>query len=498
MSNTNFSLNPNTLVSYLEKEPSKFTKKDLIVFINDHDIKMLNFHYVAEDGRMKTLNFVINSFEHLNELLSTGERVDGSSLFSHIKTGESDLYVIPRYRTAFLNPFSEVPTLDLLCTFFTKEGLPLESGPDYILHKANQALIEKTDYEFHAMAELEYYIISERDGLFHATDQRGYHESFPFNKMEVFRTEAMRLIAQCGGKIKYGHSEVGNFEVGEKNYEQNEIEFLPCPVEEAADQILIAKWVIRQLAYQYGVCVTFAPKITQGKAGSGMHIHTRLSKSGANGFVENGKISDIARKVIAGYLDLAPSLTAFGNTNPSSYFRLVPHQEAPTTICWGDRNRSALVRVPLGWTGKANMAQLINPLEEPDFSDYSYKQTVEYRAGDGSANIYLLMAALALAALHGLQMSNALQMAKDNYVDINIFDNAKATTNLKTLPDSCYQSALALEAQKEYFTIYNIFTEDLIANQITKLKAFNDQNLRAEIANDEYGLEKLVQQFIHA
>ncbi len=493
----NYKLRPNILVSYLEKEAKDFTKQDLITFAIDHHIKMVNFHYVAEDGRLKTLNFVINSQEHLSELLSAGERVDGSSLFSHIQAGESDLYVIPRYRTAFLNPFSEIASLDILCTFFTKDGVPLESGPDYILHKANKALKENTAMDFHAMGELEYYIISEKEDLFPAYDQKGYQESAPFNKQEDFRVEAMNLIAQCGGNIKYGHSEVGNFILGDYNYEQNEIEFLPSPVEEAADQLVIAKWILRQLAFQYGMSITFAPKITEGKAGSGLHIHTRLVKDGKNAMVDNGKINDTAKKVIAGYLDLAPSLTAFGNTNPTSYFRLVPHQEAPTNICWGDRNRSTLVRVPLGWTGTSDMAKLINPLEEKQEVDFSFKQTVEYRAADGSANIYLLLAGLTASALHGLEMNDALKIAEKTYVDINIFDDEKVEKSLTTLPDSCVASSMALSKQKALFLNHAIFTEDLLDQIIQSLAEFKDENIREEVKTDKEKLSRLVKDFLY-
>ena len=155
----------------------------------------------------------------------------------------------------------------------------------------------------------------------------------------------MGYIASAGGMIKYGHSEVGNFALDGTVYEQNEIEFLPVDAEDAADQLSIAKWVIRNLAYEMGYDVTFAPKITSGKAGSGLHIHMRIVKDGHNMMLNSDKtLSDVARKAIAGMMELAPALTAFGNTNPSSYFRLVPHQEAPTNICWGDRNRSVLVR----------------------------------------------------------------------------------------------------------------------------------------------------------
>jgi glutamine synthetase len=494
-----YRLSPNLLVQYLGKPAAEFTKNDLITFIEHNHVELINFHYVADDGRLKTLNFVINNYEHLDNLLSSGERVDGSSLFSHMEAGSSDLYVIPRYRTAFLNPFNEIPTLDLLCSFFTKDGVPLESSPEYILKKAHRVLKEKTAYDFEVMGELEYYVISEEDDLFPAEDQKGYHESEPFSKMAEFRTEAMRLIAQCGGNIKYGHSEVGNFVLNGKNYEQNEIEFLPSPIEEAADQLIVAKWILRRLAYDYDITLTFAPKITIGKAGSGLHIHTRLMKDGKNAFVAHGELTDTARKAIAGYLKLAPSLTAFGNTNPTSYFRLVPHQEAPTSICWGDRNRSTLVRVPLGWSGNTDMAHIANPLEKEQKQDFSFKQTVEFRCPDGSADIYLLLAGLTVAARHGLMAKDALTYAAKTYVDINIFDeeNKEKAARLDVLPDSCVRSATELERQKPIYLEYGVFTEDLLNERIAYLKNFDDAQLRAKVEKDEQEMLKLVERFFY-
>ena len=241
----------------------------------------------------------------------------------------------------------------------------MENSPEYILKKAHNAFKKVTNMNFQAMGELEYYVIGDKEDLYLIPDQKGYHESTPYAKFEQFRMECMYYIAQTGGLIKYGHSEVGNFTLGDKIYEQNEIEFLITDVQEAADQLVIAKWIIRNLAYQYGLDVTFAPKITEGKAGSGLHVHTKIEKDGVNKMVDDGKLNSIARSAIAGYMTCASSLTAFGNMNPTSYFRLVPHQEAPTSICWGDRNRSVLVRVPLGWTTDKDMIAEANPLENP-------------------------------------------------------------------------------------------------------------------------------------
>lgn len=492
-------MNPNLLVQYLNKPSDEFTKADLIRYIDDHNISMINFRYTGGDGRLKTLNFVINSREHLDNILSTGERVDGSSLFPFIGASSSDLYVIPRYKTAFVNPFAEIPALDILCSYYDKNGNPLESSPEYILRKAHQALKTRTGYSFEVMGELEYYIISQEDRLFQAADQRGYHESFPFAKWEAFRAEAMHAIAQTGGKIKYGHSEVGNFKHDGLEYEQNEIEFLPVNLEDAADQLVIAKWILRTLAYKYGVSITFAPKITVGKAGSGMHIHTRLMKDGDNAMVKDGKLSLVAHKAIAGYLDLAPSLTAFGNTNPTSYFRLVPHQEAPTNICWGDRNRSVLVRVPLGWSGTNNMIFHANPQEKSEAKDFTNKQTVEFRCPDGSADVYLLLAGLTVAARHGLEMKNALKFAQATYVDVNIFDDEHKdkVSRLKQLPVSCRDSAERLLEHSEIYKKYNVFPQSVIEGFSAKLKKYNDGNLREELEHNKEKLMEIVNQYFH-
>jgi glutamine synthetase len=499
MKESKLKLNPNPIVKYLEKAANEFTKEDIIRYIENNGIEMINFRYVGGDGRLKTLNFVIQSREHLETLLSTGERVDGSSLFSYIGTCSSDLYVIPRFKTAFLNPFSEIPTIDLLCSYYDKDGLPFESSPENIMKKAHIALKEFTGLSFQVMGELEYYVISESDNLFPANDQKGYHESGPFNKWEFFRTEAMKAIAETGGMIKYGHSEVGNFKIGNKEYEQNEIEFIPTTLEDAADQLLIAKWIIRMLAYKYGVSVSFAPKITTGKAGSGMHVHTRLVKDGKNMMVNNGKLNDIAKKAIAGYLTLAPSLTAFGNTIPTSYFRLVPHQEAPTNICWGDRNRSVLVRVPLGWINDTNMINNANPIEPKVENDFTYKQTVEFRCPDGSADVYLLLAGLAVAARHGFEMENALEFAKKSYVDVNIFheEHKSKCNSLNQLPFSCWNSAECLEQQKDIYLKYNVFPQDIIDGIIAKLKKYEDKDLMKKLSGNDTELLKIVEQYFH-
>lgn len=499
-------LNPNKLVKYLKKQASEFTKQDMIRFVIENNIEMINFRYVAEDGKLKTLNFIISSYEHLDNILSSGERVDGSSLFSFIDSGSSDLYVIPRFRTAFLDPFSEIPTLSFLCSFYNNEGKPLESAPEYILSKAHRHFKKVTGCNFKAMGELEYYAISnipekQADGqrVYKAVDQRGYHSSEPFSKYAQLRREAMAMIAEAGGQIKYGHAEVGSFTKENVLYEQHEIEFMPADIESAMDQLIIAKWILRMLGNKYGIVVSFAPKISVGKAGSGLHIHMLVEKNKKNILVKENKLSDEAKKMIAGIMDLSRPLTAFGNTIPTSYLRLVPHQEAPTFVCWGDRNRSALVRVPLGWIGVSNMLKDANPKEKDESKDFSNKQTYEFRAPDGSADIYLLAAGLIIASLHGLDMPDAVAKADSLYISRNIFKE-EGKENLKhfnQLPVSCWDSAESLEKRRKVFEKNGIFPKGTIDAIIKNLKSFNDKKLSEELYGMHEEIKKLVENHLH-
>ena len=499
MANNELLMNANEVVAFLQKPSTEFTKDDIIRFIRENEITMVNLMYPGGDGKLKTLNFVINHLAYLDTILTCGERVDGSSLFPFIQAGSSDLYVLPRYSSAFVDPFAEIPTLCMLASYFDKDGNPLESSPEYTLKKAARVFREVTGMEFHAMGELEYYVILPDENVFPAVDQRGYHESAPYAKTNDFRTLCMSYIAKAGGQIKYGHAEVGNFRQDGLIYEQNEIEFLPVPVEQAADELMIAKWIIRNLAYQLNMNVTFAPKITTGKAGSGMHVHMRLMKGGESMMLDNGVLSNTARTAIAGLMELAPSITAFGNKNPTSYFRLVPHQEAPTNICWGDRNRSVLVRVPLGWAAGVDMCHKTNPQQPAETPDTSMKQTFEMRSPDGSADIYQLLAGLCVACRYGFELSNALDIAEQTYVDVNIHDAAHAgkMSQLNQLPDSCVASADCLERQRKVYEAHGVFSSAMLDGIIAQLRAFNDTTLRKDIEAHPTDLKALVDRYFH-
>jgi glutamine synthetase len=192
-------------------------------------------------------------------------------------------------------------------------------------------------------------------------------------------------------------------------------------------------------------------------------------------------------------------LTAFGNTIPTSYLRLVPHQEAPTMVCWGDSNRSVLVRVPLGWIAKTNMIKDANPQEFGEVPYIPGKQTVEFRVPDGSADLYHLLAGMILAAKDGLMSEDSLKKAKKLYVNVNIFneEHKDLYNSLKSLPTSCYESAEYLKDDMDFYTKDAVFPKGTIEGFVNKLQGYDDKDLSERLYKKDAEIKKLVEKYLH-
>jgi len=451
---------PNMTMSRLiGKHPHDFTRKDLLKLIAEQDIKQINLHYTGFDGKLKELKVPVNSQAYAELILAQGERIDGSSIFKGIiDTSASDLYILPVYKTAFLSPFEE-KTLGIVCRFLDKNGDLAVWAPENVLAKAHTRLKEKTGLSFNVLAELEFYIIYEQQNhLFKGITQRGYHQSAPFIKQKDLLAEMLNIISDLTASVKYAHSEVGfieslrstNLEISGKRCEQYEIEFLPRPIEDMADYISIAKWVIRNVANRHGVTATFTPKLEEGMAGTGLHFHMELAKNGKNVMTSpQGGLSDEAKKLIAGLCKHAKSMTAFGNSVSSAYLRLVHHQEAPTTICWSEQNRAALIRVPLGWTHEKDMALVVNPAEKDSYPpSKGDRQTIEIRSADGSAHVNLMLTALTMVAEEGLTSPDSLAQAEKLYAKKG---DTASYAKFEALPSSCAESADELVKDRKFY-----------------------------------------------
>jgi len=481
----------NPLTKLLDKPRTDFTREDLLTIIEKRQIERITFHYTALDGKLKELKLPIANRRQAEIILTNGERVDGSSLFKGmLDVSLSDLYVVPVYKSAFLNPF-DPGSLDFMCRFLTKDGELASFTLDNILQNAYTLFQERTGLEFHVLGELEFFLLSDPERKIYSMEaQRGYHSSTPFIKSGQILNEMVRYISQITESIKYAHSEVGYIdrvrsdldEIRDKQGEQVEIEFLPRPVDEAADWLVLSRWLIRNVSYRCGCVATFAPKIEEGVAGNGFHFHTALFKDGRNIMQDsNGVLSKEARRVIGGLCTYADSLTAFGNTVSSAYLRLVPNQEAPTRICWSDLNRSAMIRVPLGWSHLTNLAGVVNPGKSTELDNVASRQTVELRSPDGSALIHLLLAGITLAAEWGLTHEESEALADKLYVTGNIFKNKKLLKSLPALPKSCVESARRLLKNRRLYERDGVFTASSIDYIADLLKKENDEHMNERL-----------------
>ena len=343
--------NPLTLL--LEKERTDFTRADMLRVVQEKNIERLTFHYTSLDGKLRELKLPVSDHDQAERILASGERVDGSSLFPGlVDTASSDLYVVPKYATAFLSPFDSA-SLNFICRFLDRDGQLAPYTPDNILTIAHDRFQKRTGLELHALGELEFFLVREGGPEnFAALRQTGYHASSPFFKGGDVVNQMVGYLTQLTGAVKYAHAEVGYIDSVRSNLpllagrraEQHEIELQTRPIEEMGDFIGLARWVIRNVAHRHGMLATFAPKIEEGVAGNGLHFHLELIKNAENIMsTADGSLSEDARKLIAGLVYYASTLSAFGNTVASSFLRLVPNQEAPTRICWSDNNRSALI-----------------------------------------------------------------------------------------------------------------------------------------------------------
>ncbi len=482
----------NPLSALLNKPAHDFQRADFVKIIEQRKIERITFHYTGLDGHLKELKFPIPDRRRAEVILAEGERADGSSLFKGMVDATlSDLYVVPDYKTAFLNPFDDC-SLDFICRYLTRDGERAAFALDNILANANLHFEQNTGLELYALGELEFYLLFDKEpNIFRLEKQQGYHESAPFIKGGEILDEIVHYITQITGAVKYAHSEVGYVDdlkgdlaqIRGKSVEQLEVEFLPRPIDEMADAIMLAQWIIRNVAFQYGCLATFTPKIEKGIAGNGLHFHLELMKKGKNIMLDKSKrLSESARRLVGGLCEFADTLTAFGNTMASSYLRLVPKQEAPTRIFWSDSNRSALIRVPLAWSDVKDLSKAINPQEESDINDLQSKQTVELRSPDGSALVHLILAGVVMAVEWGIGDDRSLELAEKLYGAADISQDKNTMGSFPKLPSSCVESSGLLAEKRGLYEKDGIFPGSIIDYVIGLLKNEDDADLSRKLA----------------
>jgi glutamine synthetase len=472
------------LVRRIGKPPAEWRRRDLVAVCLEGGVRVVDFRFPSFDGKLRELRLPVTDPRYLDRILAAGERVDGSSLFPGLfEPGSSDLYVVPVHRWAFLDPWRP-DELHVVCRFADGSGAPSPRTPDNLLAAAAAGLTSRTGLTLQALAELELYLILERgDERFTGRSQRHYQQSSPYLHGRAIADEMLRVAAEVTGRVKYGHAEVGYIdrlassdpELDGRRVEQYEIELDLAPVEELGCWLPVVRWLVRTVADRHGASATFVPKLDEGMAGSGMHLHLALSRGAENVIrAGDGELSEAALRMIGGLLRHAPALAAFGNTVAGSYLRLVPDQEAPTRPGWGSGDRSALLRVPLDFAAGGRLERTMNPDEDGEDPGDLARPTIELRSPDGSAFPQLLLAAVTLAVADGLGDPAALTLARAAANGAG--KESSALRGLDPLPRSAVEAARVLERRRELFERGGI-PPVLIDRVVTQLRAEADEDL---------------------
>jgi glutamine synthetase len=316
------------------------------------------------------------------------------------------------------------PTARMFCDIQTPDGKPAAADPRNVLRRA---LSKASDlgFSFYIHPEIEFYLLKSAElnakGVPVPVDNAGYFDNVPGGTANDFRRRAVTMLEQLGISVEFSHHEGGPG--------QNEIDLRYADALTMADNIMTFRTVIKEVAIEQGVYATFMPKPFTQHPGSGMHTHMSLFEGDKNAFFDaSGQyhLSKTARHFLAGLLKHAPEITAVTNQYVNSYKRLWGGGEAPSFVCWGHNNRSALIRVPLYKPEKGNSSR------------------IEYRAIDSAANPYLAYALLLSAGLKGIEQEYELpQETEDNVWALT--DSERRAMGIQPLPQSLDHAIRKLE-----------------------------------------------------
>jgi len=459
------------------------TPEEVLKFAQENGAKMVDLKFVDLPGSWQ--HFSIPVRELREETFVEGVPFDGSSIRGFQTINESDMLVIPDVTTAIMDPFTSIPTLSLVCNIAHPGPLgpkkPYSRDPRYIASKAEAHLADSgiADTSYFG-PEAEFYIFD--DVRFNSTDniqyaeidsheahwnnshnsspnlghrmrvKEGYFPVAPMDTLQDIRSEMALLLEELGAPVEAQHHEVGG--AG-----QAEIDIRFNTLVKTADNMMLYKYVTKNVARRHGKTVTFMPKPVFGDNGSGMHTHQSLWKNEKPLFYDcNGYagISQIARYYIGGLLTHAPALLAIAAPTTNSYKRLVPGFEAPVNLVFSKGNRSAAVRIPLTDNPKAKRA--------------------EFRPPDPTANPYLLFAALLMAGLDGIRREIDPSEHGFGPLDRDLYHlSAAEMREIRSVPGSLYESLNALEDDHAFLLEDDVFTTDVLEHYVEFKRAQADE-----------------------
>jgi glutamine synthetase len=405
------------------------------------DVKLIQLMFSDILGGMKSVTIPM---DRLEEALEKGMWFDGSSIEGFARISESDMYLKPDESTFGVLPWrnGEDTTARIICDVYKPDGKPLETDPRYILKKA----VEKAKtmgYDYMVGPELEFFLFKKGEDsakpIMH--DGAGYFDFPPKDTAEKVRNDIVFALQGMGIIVEASHHEVAP--------SQHEIDFKYGKAIPTADNALTFKYVVKSIAPEHELYASFMPKPLFGVNGSGMHVHQSLfdTKTGKNIFFDANdkhKLSKIAKHFIAGQLAHVKAMSAILAPTVNSYKRLVPGYEAPVNICWGQHNRSALIRIPRYSPGREQSTR------------------AELRCPDPSCNPYLAFAVMLTAGLEGIEKELPLRecLEEDAY---ELTPEQRKKLDIETLPGSL---ELALEELKKDKLVQSTLGEKMFSKYI--------------------------------
>lgn len=359
------------------------TKDDVLKLAKEHNVQFVNLQFTDIVGTLKAVTIPVWKLE---DAIDQNVWFDGSSIEGFTRIHESDMFLKLDLDTFSVLPWtrgaSSGTRARIICDVYMPDGEPFAGDPRYIL-KRQLERASKLGYNFNVGPELEFFLFKTTEGgkltaLPH--DTAGYFDQTTDLAADI-RQEMTFALQEFGIDVEALHHEVA---VG-----QHEIDFRYMDALGGADASVTLKVVLKTIAARHGLHATFMPKPIEGISGNGMHVHQSLfSKEGENMmFDADGTyhLSELAQSFIAGQLHHIKALNAIINPTVNSYKRLVVGYEAPVNVAWGQRNRSALIRVPRYTPGREKAVR------------------VEIRCPDPTANPYLSFAVLLATGLDGIE-----------------------------------------------------------------------------------------------
>ncbi|HHM05726.1 MAG TPA: glutamate--ammonia ligase [Gammaproteobacteria bacterium] len=450
----------------------------ILNLIKEKEVKFVDLRFA--DTRGKEQHVTVPSDVVDEDLFKDGKMFDGSSIAGWKGIQESDMVLMPDVDTAVMDPFMDESTLIIRCDILEPHTMQGYERDPRSLAKRAEAYLKSTGIADTAYfgPEPEFFVLddvrwgADMGGAFYKVDSEeaswnservfedgnighrpgvkgGYFPVPPVDSLQDLRSAMCLALGEMGLKTEVHHHEVataGQCEIGTQFN----------TLVRKADELLILKYVVHNVAHAYGKTATFMPKPLVGDNGSGMHCHQSLSKDGTNVFSGDlyGGLSETALYYIGGIFKHARALNAFTNASTNSYKRLVPGYEAPVLLAYSARNRSASVRIPFVSSPKA--------------------RRIEVRFPDSCGNPYFTFAAMMMAGLDGIQN----KIHPGDAMDKNLYDlPAEELQNIPTVCHALDQALEALDQDRAFLTAGGVFPDDMIDGYL-ELKSEEVDRLR--------------------